>query len=138
MMAIRDMYCTACGEEKRDLVCEHVEALPCDRCRAITEHRDTCRCRGGHYHFNDFGTVPLEEMCRYEGAGATEGGDGRGFGDHSKPVTDLRTGKVYQNDPKYSADARAERSARAKHRREKRAGRGRIYGPTSGLQRAKA
>lgn len=92
--------------------------------------------RHSRFHFHDFGTVPLEEMCRYEGAGAAEARTDQGLVDYSKPAHDVHTGKVYQNDSKFSADARAERSARAKHAREERAGRGRIYAPTSGARKA--
>lgn len=137
MIVIRDYYCTECGEVQRDLVGDVSAQLPCSRCRQVTEHRDMCNgARHSRFHFHDFGTVPLEEMCRYEGAGASESRTDAGLADYSKPVTDLKTGKVYQNDPKFSADARAERSARAKHAREKRAGRGRIYAPTSGAGKA--
>lgn len=137
MNVIRDYYCEACGSVTRDVVGDVTQELPCDVCRCITSHRDMCNgARHSRFHFHDFGTVPLEAMCRYEGAGASEARTDAGLADYSRPVTDLNTGKAYQNDQKYSADARADRAARRKHAAEKRLGRGRIYAPTSGARKA--
>lgn len=137
MRVLRDYYCELCGEVQCDIVGDVTQVLPCSRCRCATEHRDMCNgARHSRFHWNDFGTVPLEALCTYEGAGAAQSSDGRGGANVNDPVKNTRTGKAIHDDPKYAPDARAERAARRKHASEKRRGRGRIYGPTSGLQKA--
>lgn len=133
----RDYACEACGSVTRNMIGDVIQWLPCDVCRCVTSHRDICNgARNSRFHWNDWGTVPLEALATFDGAGAACASDGRGGADISKPVRDVHTGEVYHDRAKYQAEARAEKSARRKHAAAKRKGLGRVYGPTSGLKKA--
>ena len=137
MRVIRDYYCEECGEVVRDIMGDVTQVLPCDHCRCATGHRDLCNgARNSRFHWNDWGNVPHEALCTYEGAGAAQSSDGHGGANVNDPVKDVRTGEVIHNRPRFAPDARAERAARRKHAEDKRRGRGKIYSPTSGLQKA--
>lgn len=101
--------------------------MPCSACRCSTSHK--ALCNGGlnsRYRFNDWNSSDVGSRIHVTKSGCCYGNPETGELDYSLPVTDNKTGVVYQDRDKHKPEALREKRARIDHTRAAQRGQGKI------------
>lgn len=128
---LKDFYCAECHATVDDVEVSSASvctlSFRCDRCERVQPH--VAQCNGGigkRYRYCDWDVREVSKGVEFTGVHACYSRPDTGGMNKSDPVIDLNTGKRLEDDPRFSADSRAEKRERLWHARDKRDGKDKI------------